>query len=41
MLAVAGEKGAERVKEEQSKASRFARNRLIGNSTSLAFLEES
>jgi hypothetical protein len=41
MLAVAEREGAGRVKEKQSKASRFARNRLTGNSASLAFSEES
>jgi hypothetical protein len=40
MLAVAEGKGVGRVKEERLKASRFARNRLIGNSASLVFLEE-
>jgi hypothetical protein len=41
MLIVAGEEGVRRVKEERLKASRFARNGLIGNSTSLVFLGES
>jgi hypothetical protein len=41
MLAVAEEEEVGRVKEEQLKASRFARNKLTGNSASLAFSEES